>query len=95
MMNGIGKFLVLCQTVLSVLFMTWAAMVYFQYTDYGWKEPLKIWETKDSGYRVAGLLDKRTGHSARDVSPEGTRTAGRRARHSNAQRLHAIFPKNH
>jgi hypothetical protein len=60
MMNGIGKFLVLCQTVLSVLFMTWAAMVYFQYTDYGWKEPLKIWETKDSGYRVAGLLDKRT-----------------------------------
>jgi len=60
MMNGIGKFLVLCLTVLSVLFMTWAAMVYFQYTDYGWKEPLKIWETKDAGYRVAGLLDKRT-----------------------------------
>jgi hypothetical protein len=60
MMNRIGKILVIGQTALSLMFMAWAFMVYFQYTDYGWKEPRKIWETKDSGYRIASQIDKRT-----------------------------------
>jgi hypothetical protein len=58
-MNRFGRNLVLAQTALSLVFMTWAVMVYLQFNDYGWKEPKKIWETKDSGYRIASQLDKR------------------------------------
>lgn len=60
MMNRFGKILVLGHTALSLLFMTWAVMVYLQFNDYGWKDPFKVWETKDSGYRIASKLDKRT-----------------------------------
>lgn len=59
-MNGFGKSLVLAQTTLSLIFLTWACMVFFQFADFGWKEPLKIWDTKDSGKRVASKLDKET-----------------------------------
>lgn len=60
MMNQFGKYLVIFQTALSLIFMTWAVMVYMQFNDFGWKEPKKVWETKDTGYRVASMLDKRT-----------------------------------
>jgi len=39
--------------------MTWAVMIFMQFKDFGWKEPFKVWETKDGGYRVASELDKR------------------------------------
>lgn len=95
MINGIAKFLVLGQTVLSLLFMTWAAMVYFQFTDYGWKEPYKVWETKDTGYRVAGLLDKRTAilhemYRQKDRALPGIKPALETLRDTMR-----YFPKNH
>lgn len=60
MTDRFGRMLVIGQTALSLVFMTWAVMVYLQFNDYGWKEPKKVWETKDTGYRVASKLDKRT-----------------------------------
>ncbi|MEI7683617.1 MAG: hypothetical protein WCL32_01220 [Planctomycetota bacterium] len=60
MMDRFGRSLVIGTTALSLVFMTWAVMVYLQFNDFGWKEARKIWETKDSGYRVASKLDKRT-----------------------------------
>ena len=46
-------------TACSLVFMAWTLMIYLQFNDFGWKEPKKVWETKDSGYRVASMLDKR------------------------------------
>ena len=59
MMNQIGKGLVLLNVGLCVVLMVWATFIYLQFDDTGWKEPMKVWETKDTGYRVPSKLDKR------------------------------------
>ena len=60
MFNRIGKNLVLVHTTFSLLALGYALAVYLKFTDLGWKEPFKVWETKDSGYRIPSDLDKRT-----------------------------------
>jgi hypothetical protein len=60
MTDRLAKIMVICLTGLSLVFMTWTVMVFLQFNDYGWKEPMKVWETKDTGYRIPSILDKRT-----------------------------------
>jgi hypothetical protein len=95
MINAIAKFLVLGQTTLSVLFLGWSLMVYLQFNDYGWKEPYKVWETKDSGYRIASVLDRRTAvlhemYRQKDRALPGVKPALETLRETMA-----FFPKNH
>lgn len=54
MVNKLGKALVLAQVALSVLAMTWAAGIFLQFTDWGWREP-----RKELDVRVASEYDKR------------------------------------
>src|SRR5262245_8199793 len=54
MMNKIGKFLVILNTAASLCALGLAAGIFFQYADWGWKEP-----RKELDYRVASEYDKR------------------------------------
>ena len=54
LINKLGKGLVLAHTALSIVALAWAAGVYFQFTDWGWKEP-----RADMGLRVPSEYDKR------------------------------------
>jgi hypothetical protein len=60
MFNTIARFLILVYTALSIMVLGWALATFLKLDDYGWIEPLKVWETKDTGTRVASDLDKRT-----------------------------------
>ncbi len=95
MMNRFGKILVLGQTALSLLFATWAVMIYLQFNDYGWKEPFKIWETKDSGTRVASLLDKRTGVLYEMYRQKDRAVPGIKPAIDTLTSTMEFFPKNH
>lgn len=53
-MNHLGKGLVLVHLFLSLLVMTWAAALFLQFTDLGWKEP-----RKELDVRVPSEFDKR------------------------------------
>src|SRR5262245_36031841 len=52
--NKVGKGLVLGFTAASMVALAWAIGVYFQFTDWGWKEP-----RKDIDMRIASEFDKR------------------------------------
>lgn len=54
LMNNLGKGLVLAHTAVSIVALAWAAGVYFQFTDWGWKEP-----RAELGLRVPSEYDKR------------------------------------
>jgi hypothetical protein len=60
MFNVIARALVLVYTTASVLVLGWALATFLKLDDYGWIEPHKVWDGKDTGYRVASQLDKRT-----------------------------------
>src|SRR5690349_11073792 len=60
MWNIIGRSLILIYTTCAVLVMGWALITFLRLDDYGWLEPLKVWDSKDTGYRVASDLDKKT-----------------------------------
>jgi hypothetical protein len=61
MFNTIARFLILVYTSVAVLVLGWSLASYMKFDDFGWIEPMKVWETKDTGYRIASDLDKRTG----------------------------------
>jgi hypothetical protein len=71
MMNRIGKVLVLVNTAVSIVALSWAVGVFFRFTDWGWKEArLK------EGWRIPSEYDKRTaafkeGVKARDIALSG------------------------
>lgn len=74
-MNHIGKLLVLLHTGASLVALGWAAGVFFQFTDWGWKEP-----RKDLDVRIASEFDKRAAAirealKARDLIVPGMRPA--------------------
>lgn len=63
MMNFLGKGLVLLHVTLSFLALSWAAAIFLQYVDWGWKEPRgDYWDTNQKKYtmRVASEIDKRS-----------------------------------
>jgi hypothetical protein len=95
MMNRIAKLLVVIQTGFSLLFLTWAGMVYFQFNDFGWKEPHKIWETKDSGFRVASVLDRRTAILYEMYRQKDRALPGVKPALETLTRTMTFFPKNH
>ena len=70
-MNRIGKTLVLLHTAVSIVALSWAVGLFFQFTDWGWKEArLK------EGRRIPSEYDKRTaafkeGVKARDIALAG------------------------
>src|SRR4051794_16614232 len=53
-MNRIGKGLVLLRAAISILALSWAAGLFLQFTDWGWKEP-----RTDLGLRIPSEYDKR------------------------------------
>lgn len=53
-MNNLGKGLVLVHLTLSMIAVSWATGLYFQFLDYGWLEP-----SKDLDKRVASEYEKR------------------------------------
>ena len=73
-----------------------------QFNDYGWKEPYKIWETKDSGTRVGSMLDKRTAvlhelYRQKDRAHNRNRAAGEFHHIHRHNRLHQnpALPQRH
>jgi hypothetical protein len=52
--NRIGKGLVLVHTAASIVALSWAAGLFLQFTDWGWKEP-----RSEMGFRVPSEYDKR------------------------------------
>jgi hypothetical protein len=63
-MNNLGKFLVLIHLALSMVALTWATGLYFQFLDYGWIEP-RLFLDK----RIASEFDKR--HVSHAQAKEG------------------------
>jgi hypothetical protein len=61
MFNVIARFLILVYTAMSIMVLGWALATFLKLDDFGWLEPLKIWDTKDTGHRIASDLDKKTG----------------------------------
>ena len=74
---------------------TWAVMIYLQFNDYGWKEPYKIWETKDSGTRVASMLDKRTAVLYELYRQKDRAVPGIKPAIDTLTKTMEFFPKNH
>ena len=90
MMNRIGKGLVLAHLSISVVALAWAAGLFLQFTDWGWKEP-----RSQLGLRVPSEYDKRTAAfrdavKARDIAVSGLRPAWLAL-----QSAEERFPKNH
>jgi hypothetical protein len=89
-MNRIGKGLVLVHTFASIIALAWAAGLFLQFTDWGWKEP-----RSELGFRIPSEYDKRAAVfreavKARDIAMSGyvaTRAALREAQER--------FPENH
>src|SRR5437867_1945958 len=71
-MTAFGKILVVINVALSLLFLSWSAMVFTQSVDWGWKEP-----RKELGQKVPSELEKRKAlsDSARKVIEERTNVA--------------------
>lgn len=70
-MNRIGKGLVLVNTAASIVALAWAVGLYFQFTNWGWKEA----RVKE-GWRIPSEYDKRAaafkeGVKARDIALTG------------------------
>jgi hypothetical protein len=90
MMNRIGKGLVLIHTAISILALSWAAGLFLQFTDWGWKEP-----RTDLGQRVPSEYDKRVAAfkeavKARDLSLPGLVPA-----RVSLRKAEDRFPQNH
>src|SRR3954464_10472283 len=95
MLNRIGKGLVLMHAAFSLVLMAWAANLWLQMNDFGWKEPQKIWETKDAGRRIPSDLDKRVAglhelYRARERALPAIKPAL-----DSLQETMGRFPKNH
>jgi hypothetical protein len=95
MMNRIGKSLVLVMMACSIVFMTWTVMVYLQFNDFGWKEPKKVWTSKDAGYRVASMLDKRTAVLHELLRQKDRALPGVEPAIKTLNETMSFFPKNH
>ena len=90
MMNRIGKGLVLVNTAASLVALAWAAGVFFQFTDWGWKEP-----RSELGLRIPSEYDKRTATfkeavKARDMALPALQPAWASLREAEER-----FPQNH
>lgn len=95
MSNRIGKGLVLVHTAFALLLMAWAGSIFLSFDDFGWKDPFKVWDSKDTGKRVASQLDKRVAalhqlYHARDRAVPGIRPAV-----DALMETMEHFPKNH
>src|SRR5205807_10367081 len=89
-MNRIGKGLVLVNTAASLVALAWAAGVFFQFTDWGWKEP-----RSELGLRIPSEYDKRTATfkeavKARDMALPALQPAWASLREAEER-----FPQNH
>jgi hypothetical protein len=90
MMNRIGKGLVLVHTAASIVALAWAMGLFFQFTDWGWKEP-----RSELGLRVASEYDKRTAafkDAARAVSLS---VPGLQPARLSLRAAEERFPRNH
>jgi hypothetical protein len=89
-MNRIGKTLVLINTAASFVALAWALGLYFQFTDWGWKEP-----RSEFGLRVPSEFDKRSAAfkeavKARDLALPALATGWKGLREAQER-----FPQNH
>lgn len=89
-MNFLGKGLVLVHFALSLLALSWAAAIFLGMTDWGWREPLKVYET-----RRPSEFDKRAAALGLAVKAlESTRPELKAAGAARAEAARA-FPTNH
>jgi hypothetical protein len=89
-MNRVGKGLVLVHTVASIVALAWAAGLFLQFTDWGWKEP-----RAELGFRIPSEYDKRAAAfkeaiTARDIAVTALVPARLALREAQER-----FPQNH
>jgi hypothetical protein len=89
-MNRIGKGLVLVHTAVSIVALAWAAGLFLQFTDWGWKEP-----RSNLGLRIPSEYDKRAAAfkeavKARDLALPALKPAWQALRDAEVR-----FPQNH
>lgn len=90
MFNALGKTLVFINLTVSLLAMSWAAAIFLQFVDWGWKEPRKYLDE-----RIASEYDKRAAaladaHRAYDLVRPGIAPA-----QTNVRNAETRFPVNH
>jgi hypothetical protein len=90
MMNRIGKGLVLAHVAISIVALAWAAGLFLQFTDWGWKEP-----RSELGLRVPSEYDKRTAAFRDAVKARDMAVSGLRPAWLALYRAEELFPKNH
>lgn len=89
-MNFLGKGLVVVHFALSLLALSWAAAIFLGMTDWGWREPLKVYEN-----RRPSEFDKRAAALNQAVGAlESTRPELKAARAARTEAARA-FPANH
>src|SRR5690349_3872250 len=89
-MNRIGKGLVLANTAASIVALSWAAGVYFQFTDWGWKEP-----RSELGLRIPSEYDKRTAAFKEAVKARDTAVPALQPAWASLRAAEEPFPQNH
>jgi hypothetical protein len=89
-MNRIGKGLVFANTVASLVALAWAAGLFLQFTDWGWKEP-----RTELGLRVPSEYDKRTATFKEAVKARDMAVPALAPAWSSLRAAEERFPENH
>lgn len=90
MINYLGKTLVFLTLAGSLFALTWAAAIFFQKVDWGWKEP-----RKDLDQRVASELDKRIAAHAQALRAVARFKDEPARSHGELLTVRRAFPANH
>ena len=89
-MNRIGKALVLVHTAVSIVALSWAVGLFFQFTDWGWKEPRSV-----QGLRIPSEYDKRTAAFKEGVHGRDLALVGLEQARLNLRDAKEHFAQNH
>jgi len=89
-MNRLGKILVVLNTVISLVALSWTLGLFFQITDWGWKEP-----RSELGLRVPSEYDKRTAAFRDAVKARDAVVPALKPAQASLREAEESFPQNH
>src|SRR5271165_5160726 len=89
-MNRIGKILVVLNTAICLVALAWAIGLFFQITDWGWKEP-----RTELGLRVPSEYDKRAAAFKDAVRARDALMPALKPAQASLREAEARFPQNH
>ncbi len=98
-MNHLGKALVLLNLAISIVLLAWAAMLFLQPVDWGWKEARKVWKehsegTKAANERIAAKIDERIAAYAKLADNRFRALAGVNQAQKSLQEMETGFGEN-